>query len=190
MWLEGVLPYEGETSLLLQSIQNLLVPGIHQKQALHPTVPFRKKKKQRASHAGAVALLRQLTRCPCGKCCSCWHPGHARVDRLGAVALEGPWPSCCGWGRGGGGLMIYFQSTFPVRRKGGQGRAWPVPRAGMQLVLTRLLLNWTRSLSEGLAKERPTSGASPFAEDKVFEASAPSLLDLQESVFCFFGQSC
>lgn len=45
MWLEGVFPYEGETSLLLQSIQNLLVPGVHQKQALHPTVPFRKKKK-------------------------------------------------------------------------------------------------------------------------------------------------
>lgn len=46
MWLEGVLPYEGETSLLLWSIQNLLVPGVHQKQALHPTVPFRKKKKK------------------------------------------------------------------------------------------------------------------------------------------------
>lgn len=160
----------------------------------HAYIPLslsgKKKKRQGASHAGAVALLRQLTRCPCSKYCSCWHPGHARVDRLGAVALKGPWPSCCGWERGGGGSMIYFQSTFPVRHNGGQGRAWPVPRAGTQLVLTRLLLNWTRSLSEGLAKERPTSGASPFAEDKVFEASAPSLLDLQESVFCFFGQSC
>ena len=69
-----------------------------------------------------------------------------------------------------------------------EGRGGPglFPGRGRSLLLTRLWLSWTRSLSEGLAKERPTSGVSPFAKDKVLEASAPSLLDLQGSCLFFF----
>lgn len=105
---------------------------------------------------------------------------------LGATALEGPRPSCCGWGREGGGgrwFLEYISHALYVRAcsRGGDAACSS---------LASFLLSWTWSLSEGLMKERPTFGASPFAKDKVFGASAPSLLDFQESLFCFSGQSC
>lgn len=95
-------------------------------------------------------------------------------------------------GEGEVGASMVSRARFPWAVREGRGGPGLFPGRGRSLLLTRLWLSWTRSLSEGLAKERPTSGVSPFAKDKVLEASAPSLLDLQGSclfVFFFFLDS-
>lgn len=89
-------------------------------------------------------------------------------------------------GEGEVGASMVSRARFPWAVREGRGGPGLFPGRGRSLLLTRLWLSWTLSLSEGLAKERPTSGAGPFAKDRVLEASAPSLLDLQESFFFFF----
>lgn len=89
---------------------------------------------------------------------------------------------------GGRWFLEHISRVLYVRAEVGLAYSWGGDAACSSLAF--FLLSWTRSLSEGLMKERPTSAASPFAKDQVFGASAPSLLDLQESLFCFSGQSC